>query len=48
LLDGLDDANPIELSTITANSQEKAPNLSFISTIYTEEDHHTYLCAYNG
>ena len=48
LLDGLDDANPTELGTMTANSQEKAPNLSFIPTIYTEENHYTYLCAYNG
>lgn len=48
LMDGLDDANPTTLSVITANSQEKAPNLSFIPTIYTQEDHDTYLCAYFG
>lgn len=48
LLDGLDDANPTELAFITANSQEKATNLSFIPTIYTQEDHSTYLCAYHG
>lgn len=48
LLDGLDDANPTELGMITANSQERATTLSFIPTIYTEENHNTYLCAYFG
>lgn len=46
LLDGLDDENPITLSTITANSQERATALSFVPTTYTQEDHETYLCAY--
>lgn len=48
LLDGLDDQNPIVLSTITANNQEKASNLSYIPSIYTEEAHTTYLAAYFG
>lgn len=48
LLDGLDDANPETLSVITANSQEKATNLSFIPTIYTQDEHSTYLAAYFG
>ena len=48
LLDGLDDQNPTTLATITANSQENAPALSFVPTIYTQEDHETYLRAYFG
>ena len=48
LLDGLDDANPTVLGTMTANSQQKATNLSYIPTIYTEEGHSTYLAAYYG
>lgn len=46
LLQGLDDANPIVLGQATANSQEKAPNLQFIPTIYTQEGTDTYLAAY--
>ena len=48
LQDGLEDANPTTLATITANNQERAANLQFIPTIYTEEGHETYLCAYFG
>ena len=48
LLDGMDDNNPTTLSVITANSQEKAATLSYIPTIYTREDHNTFLCAYFG
>lgn len=48
LLDGLDDQNPTTLATITANSQEQAPALSFVPTIYTQEGHDTYLQAYFG
>ena len=48
LLDGLDDQNPTQLSVITANSQEKAPNLSFIPTTYTQDGHQTYIAAYFG
>lgn len=48
LLDGMDDQNPITLSTATANNQEQAPTLQFVPTIYTEEDHETFLCAYFG
>lgn len=36
------------LGTITANSQEKAENLQFVPTIYTQEDHETYVAAYFG
>lgn len=46
LLQGLDDANPTVLGQATANSQEKAPNLQFIPTIYTQEGTDTYLAAY--
>lgn len=48
LLDGMDDANPDTLATITANSQERATTLSYIPTIYTQEGHETFLCAYFG
>ena len=48
LLDGLADENPITLGTMTANTQEKAPTLSFVPSIYTEDGHTTYLCAYYG
>jgi len=44
----MDDQNPITLSVATADNQEKAPTLSFIPTIYTQEDHETFLCAYFG
>jgi hypothetical protein len=44
----MDDQNPTTLSTITANSQERASQLSFVPTGYTEEGHHNYLCAYFG
>lgn len=46
LLQGLDDANPIVLGQATANNQEKAPNLQFIPTIYTQEGTDTYIAAY--
>ena len=46
LLQGLDDENPILLSQATANNQEKAPNLQFIPTIYTQEGIDTYIAAY--
>lgn len=46
LLNGLDDENPIILGQATANSQEKAPNLQFIPTIYTQDDTDTYIAAY--
>ena len=46
LLQGLDDASPIVLGQATANSQEKAPNLQFIPTIYTQEGIDTYIAAY--
>ncbi len=48
LMDGLDDANPTVLGTITANSREKAQTLQYIPTIYTQDGHNTYLCAYFG
>lgn len=48
LLDGLDDANPTTLAVITANNQERANALNFIPTIYTQEGHETFLCAYWG
>ena len=49
MLQGLDDANPTVLNTATANSQEKAPDLRYIPTIYTQEGTDTYLVAYyNG
>ena len=47
-MDGLDDANPTILGTITANSREKAQTLQYIPTIYTQDGHNTYLCAYFG
>ena len=46
LLDGMDDQNPIILGVATANNQEKAPVLQYIPTIYTQEGHETFLCAY--
>lgn len=46
LLQGLDDQSPLTLSQATANSQEKAPDLQFIPTIYTQEGTDTYLAAY--
>lgn len=46
LLQGLDDQSPITLTQATANTQEKAPNLQFIPTIYTQEGTDTYLAAY--
>lgn len=46
LLDGLDDANPTSLGTTTARNQEKAQPLQYVPTIYTEDGHSTYLCAY--
>lgn len=48
MLRGLDDENPLVLSTATANSQEKAPDLLYIPTFYTEENEDTYLVAYYG
>ena len=48
LLDGMNDANPTTLATITADSQERATTLSYIPTIYTQEGHETFLCAYFG
>ena len=48
LLDGLDDANPTTLATINASKGEQATALSFIPTIYTQDDHETYLVAYFG
>ena len=48
LLDGMDDQNPIILGVATANNQEKAPVLQYIPTIYTQEGHETFLCAYFG
>ena len=44
LLQGLDDAAPTTLATATANTQEKAPDLRYIPTIYTQQD--TYLVGY--
>jgi hypothetical protein len=44
----MDDANPETLSVITANSQERATALSYIPTIYTQDEHETFLCAYFG
>ena len=35
LLDGMDDENPTILSSITANNQERATALSYVSIIYT-------------
>ena len=46
LLQGLDDVNPITLAQATANSQEKAPDLQFIPTIYTQDGVDTYIAAY--
>ena len=46
LLQGLDDANPIQLQVATANNQEKAPDLQYIPTIYTQEGTDTYLVGY--
>ena len=46
MLQGLDDQNPITLATATANSQEKAPDLQYIPTIYTQEGTDTYLVGY--
>ena len=46
LLQGLDDQNPTVLTTATANSQQQAPNLSYIPTIYTQEGIDTYLVGY--
>lgn len=48
LLDGLSDPNPTTLSVITANNMEKAPELSFVPTIYTQDGHETYIAAYFG
>lgn len=48
LLDGLDDANPLKLQTITARTEEKAADLSFVPVTYTEVGHETYLAAYFG
>ena len=48
LLQGLEDANPTVLSQATANSQDKAPTLQFIPTIYTQEGTDTYIAAYWG
>ena len=46
LLQGLDDANPVTLATATANTQEKAPDLQYIPTIYTQEGTDTYIVGY--
>jgi hypothetical protein len=48
LLVGEDDANPLVLGQATANSQEKAPTLQFIPTIYTQDGTNTYIAAYYG
>lgn len=48
LLNGLDDPNPTVLGNATANNQEKAPDLQFIPTIYTQDGTDTYLAAYFG
>ena len=48
LRDGMEDANPVQLGTVTANSQEKAPTLSYIPTEYTQEGHEMFLCAMFG
>lgn len=48
LLKGLNDPNPTTLITATANNQQKAPDLSYIPTIYTEENEETYLIGYYG
>ena len=44
----MDDENPVVLSTITANNQERATVLSYIPTTYTQEGHETFLGAYFG
>ena len=46
LLVGEDDENPTVLGQATANSQEKAPTLQFIPTIYTQDETNTYIAAY--
>ncbi len=46
LFNGLDDENPTILGHATANNQEKAPDLQFIPTIYTQDGTDTYLAAY--
>ena len=46
LLQGLNDVTPTTLATATANNQEKAPNLQYIPTIYTQDGTDTYLVAY--
>lgn len=48
LLQGLEDENPTVLAQATANSQEKAPNLQFIPTVYTQEGTETYIAAYHN
>lgn len=47
-VDENDVATSTTLSTITANSQERATTLSFIPVIYTQENHQTFLRAYFG
>lgn len=46
MLQGLEDLAPTELATATANSQEKAPDLQYIPTIYTQDGTDTYLVGY--
>lgn len=41
-----DNQTPITLVTATANSQQKAPDLLYIPTIYTQENENTWLAGY--
>ena len=46
LIDEQDNQVTADLGIITANSREKAAALSYIPTIYTQDQHSTYLAAY--